>query len=532
MLEIQAWFTIYQDLSLRILMENLITILIYTAIIIGISYIAKLKARSHADFIIGGRKNSGPMTALAAGTSDMSNWLMMSLPALVFVQGLRSIWLPLALFMGAYLNWILVAPRLRAFTACLDALTLPDYFSKRFGEQGHGIKVLLAVSICIFFTLYAGASFLGGAMLCEHLFGLSYFNSLVLCSSFVLIYTILGGFVAVTWIDFFQGILMFVAILSVPIFTFYSLKSGFSLPNSISTDAYLNLFHDFSWIHIVSCLAWGFGYFGQFHIAVRFMAIKSLDELPSARRICSVWMFFALFGAVLIGFFAKIFYEGASLEKPEMLFMQLSSEVFNPWIAAWMFSAVLSAIMSSASAQLLLAASSLTEDILAPLLPATLCKHQLKLSRLGLIIVSAVSFLIAYNPKSSIFDYVGIAWAGIGASFGPLMLFSLYWDKLSYKGALFGVISGTATVLMTEAIVRLWDFHDALSGFSLIPGFIVSCLVIYMIGTVQSKAGASDAEMVVFTRIKRDYWQQLSALDRNSEVVIESKCSTTVSKFS
>ncbi|MFK7824535.1 MAG: sodium/proline symporter [Oligoflexales bacterium] len=488
-------------------MENLITILIYTAIIIGISLLAKLKAKSHADFIIGGRKNSGLMTALAAGTSDMSNWLMMSLPALVFIQGLRSIWLPLALFLGAYLNWILVAPRLRSFTASLDSLTLPDYFSKRFGERGRGIKVLLAVSICIFFTLYAGASFLGGAMLCEHLFGLSYLDSLALCSGFVLVYTILGGFVAVTWIDFFQGILMFAAILSVPIFTYFSLKSGFTLPKTVSSEDYLNMFNDFSWIHIFSCLAWGFGYFGQFHIAVRFMAIRSLDELPAARKICSIWMFFALFGAVLIGLLAKVLYEGVELEKPEMLFMQLSSEVFNPWIAAWMFSAVLSAIMSSASAQLLLASSSLTEDILAPLLPATLCKHQTKLSRLGLVIVSGISFLIALNPKSSIFDYVGIAWAGIGASFGPLMLFSLFWDKLSYKGAMLGIVSGTVTVLITETIIRLGGYHDALSGFSLIPGFIASCLVIAVLGKIEANAGNIDIERSVFAKIEGNYKQ-------------------------
>ena len=490
----------------KLLMENLITILIYTGIIIGISYLAKLKAKSHADFIIGGRKNSGPMTALAAGTSDMSNWLMMSLPALVFVQGLRSIWLPIALFLGAYFNWIFVAPRLRSFTESLDSLTLPDYFSKRLGKQGQGIKALLAVSICIFFTLYAGASFLGGAMLCEHLFGLPYHNALVLCSGFVVVYTILGGFVAVTWIDFFQGILMFIAILAVPIFTYFSLNSAAPVVVDLS-QSYFDPFHEFSWIHMLSCVAWGFGYFGQFHIAVRFMAIRSLDELPSARRICSIWMFFALMGAVLIGVCAKYFYDGVDLAKPEMLFMKLSSEVFNPWVAAWMFSAVLSAIMSSASAQLLLAASSLTEDILAPLMPATLCKHQTKLSRLGLVLVSGISFLIALNPKSSIFDYVGIAWAGIGASFGPLMLFSLFWKKLSYRGALYGVISGSVTVFLTEAVVRLGDFPDAISGLSLIPGFICSCLVIYSVGHMHARKGQSTLEQSIFQKIGSHYQQ-------------------------
>ncbi|NRA47196.1 MAG: sodium/proline symporter [Oligoflexales bacterium] len=489
-------------------MENLITILIYTGIIIGISYLAKLKAKSHADFIIGGRKNSGPMTALAAGTSDMSNWLMMSLPALVFVQGLRSIWLPIALFLGAYANWIFVAPRLRSFTASLDSLTLPDYFSKRLGQQGHGIKALLAVSIGIFFTLYAGASFLGGAMLCEHLFGLSYMHALILCSSFVLVYTILGGFVAVTWIDFFQGILMFIAILAVPIFTFFSFKSELHPVTINLSEKYFDIFHDFSWIHMLSCVAWGFGYFGQFHIAVRFMAIRSLDELPAARRICSTWMFFALLGAVFIGVGAKFYYEGATLAKPEMLFMKLSSEVFNPWVAAWMFSAVLSAIMSSASAQLLLAASSLTEDILAPLLPATLCKHQTKLSRLGLILVSAISFFIAFNPKSSIFDYVGIAWAGIGASFGPLMLFSLFWGKLTYKGGLYGVLAGSVTVFMTEAVIRLGNFPDALSGLSLIPGFISSCLVIVFKSSQDIRRGHGDGEMSIFKEIAMSYKQK------------------------
>lgn len=487
---------------LRSSMENLITILIYTGIIIAISFFAKRRAKSHADFIIGGRKNSGPMTALAAGTSDMSNWLMMSLPALVFVQGLRSVWLPIALFIGAYLNWVLVAPRLRTFTACLESLTLPDYFSKRLGGGGQGIKTLLAISICIFFTLYAGASFLGGAMLCEHLFGLSYQYALVLCSGFVVLYTILGGFVAVTWIDFFQGILMFIAILIVPMFTFLSLEPG-SLPTvaALSTD-YFNLFHDFTWIHMLSCLAWGLGYFGQFHIAVRFMAIRSLKDLPSARRICSLWMFFALLGAVLIGALAKFFYSGAELAKPEMLFMKLSSEIFNPWLAAWMFSAVLSAIMSSASAQLLLAASSLSEDIIAPVLPATFCKHQTKISRLSLLLVSLVSYVIAFNPKSSIFDYVGIAWAGIGASFGPIMLFSLFWHKLSYKSALLGIVAGSLTVFVIETLTRLWEFHEALSGFSLIPGFLVSCGFIFVIGSIEHQAGNNRKELAVFAKLK------------------------------
>lgn len=454
----------------------------YTAIILLIAYISTKVTSNLSDYVLGGRRLSGPVTALGAGASDMGSWLLMALPGLVYEFGLRMIWLPLALIAGAYCNWRFIAPRLRVYTEVAnDSLTIPEYFCNRFKDNGLMLRVAISLSIIIFFTYYAAAGFRSGAILLESIFSIDYLSALLISAGVIITYTAIGGFLAVSWIDFFQGTLMFIALLVVPVVTCLNLGGWQHAIHQIDIHSMTHLkVNNITFLGLLSLLAWGFGYFGQLHINTRFMAIRSIKELPLAQFICINWMTLALVGAVATGMFGFAFYATNPLADNNTVFIHLSQQLFNPWIAGFLLSAVISAIMSNVSAQILMSASILVEDFYHKIFRKKASdKENIWASRVILFIIASISVAIAANPTQSIFKVVAFAWSGLGAAFGPTLIFSLFWRRMTRASAICGIISGALSVI----IVRFSFVHpDLLGGFELLPGFVISSLTIYIIG--------------------------------------------------
>ena len=343
----------------------LVDFIIYGIIVFLIAAVAKSYTKSLSDYILGGRSLSGIITALSVGASDMSSWLLMALPGAVYINGVNQIWLPLALLLGAYCNWKFVAKRLRIYTEIFDdSYTLPAYLCNRFKSNGRALRIVTSFAIVVFFIFYSAAGFVSGAILTNMTFGINYLPALLISAAVVVIYITIGGFLAVSWIDFFQGTLMFMALLIVPIAGFVGLGGMQNTLHDILVvkPMFMDIFANIKFLGIVSLLAWGLGYFGQPHINLRFMAIRSVKELPIARKICMGWMTMSLLGAVLTGLVGYAFFLKAPLAKSETVFIMLSHALFNPWITGILLSAILSAIMSSVSALILMAASILAED--------------------------------------------------------------------------------------------------------------------------------------------------------------------------
>jgi sodium/proline symporter len=453
---------------------------IYIFVIFSIGYFAVHRNKTLSDYVLGGRSLSGPVAALGAGASDMSSWLLLALPGAFLLHGMNQIWLPIGLSIGAYLNWQFVAKRLRVYTEVAgDSLTVPSFFHNRFQDKSHILKTLTALVVLVFFTFYASASFVSIGLLFHTMFGLSYLKALCLGSGIILIYTIVGGFLAISWIDFFQGSLVFVALLMVPMVTLYSLKGlhpTFDLIHAQNA-SFFSVFSHTNTIAIISLLAWGLGYFGQPHILVRFMAAKNARAIPQAQFICMTWMVVALFGALFTGFFSIAYFASKPLANPETAFLYLAEDLFNPWITGVLLAAVLSANMSTTSAQLLSSSSAITEDLYHTFFRRKASEKELVLiGRLGVLIVGAVAFYLARDPyNNSILNLVSHAWAGLGASFGPVVLISLFWPRMTRNGAFVGMLIGALTVIFWPKIPVVKEVYE------LLPGFIFSSLAIFVV---------------------------------------------------
>lgn len=479
-------------------MPLLITFIGYVVIIIGIAYLSTRLTANLSDYVLAGRRLSGPVTALAAGASDMSSWLLLAVPGGVYIFGLNQVWLPIGLIIGAYLNWRITAKRLRIYTEVAnDALTIPEFLANRFQEKKMAMRIVVSLAIVIFFSFYAAANLRSGALLIQTLFAdVQFVQALLIVAGVVVSYTILGGFIAVSWVDFFQGSLMFIALLIVPIAAL-SQMGGFSTTwnNIIATSPnHLDIFHGIKALGIISLLAWGLGYFGQLHINTRFMAIRSVKELPIAWRICIGWMSCALLGAFATGLFGFMFYKPAPLNDPNIVFIVLARQLFNPWVAGILLSAVSAAIMNAVSAQILMSASILVEDFYHGIFRKNASdKENLLASRLLLLIVAAVAVLIASRPNQSIFKAVGFAWAGLGSTFGPVLLFSLYWRRMTQEAAIWGMLAGASTVIIWETLTAMFpgfNHPDLLAGFALVPGFTISSLVVLVVAHISPKPSA------------------------------------------
>ncbi|MBU2919095.1 sodium/proline symporter PutP [Psychrosphaera sp. F3M07] len=466
-----------------------ITLGLYFLVMLAIGLYSYRKSTSDlSGYMLGGRSLPPSVAALSAGASDMSGWILMGLPGAMFVSGLSSSWIGLGLFIGAFINYIVVAPRLRVYTEkAKDALTVPDYFAKRFNDSSLTLRLVASTVIVIFFTLYTSSGLVAGGKLFETSFGLDYSMGLVVTASVVVAYTLFGGFLAVSLTDFVQGCIMFVAVILVPIIAFTQFDSLAELTSIISAinPTYFDWFEGLSFIAIMSSMAWGVGYFGQPHIIVRFMALRSVKDMPTMRNIGMGWMFVALVGALAVGFTGVAYVNKFNLGAidPETIFLVFSNLLFHPLITGFLLAAILAAIMSTISSQLLVSSSSLTDDFYKTFLNRDASDKELVLvGRISVFMVAVVAGLLALDRNSSVLSLVSNAWAGFGAAFGPLVIFSLYWKKMTKQAALAGMVVGAATVLIWIYAPLTIDGKSLSSWiYEIVPGFICSSIAIYVV---------------------------------------------------
>ena len=460
-----------------------ISLYILTVYIIG--YVASRTTKNVSDYIIGDRKLNTYTTALGAGAADMSGWLMMALPGLVFLDGVTGIWLPIGLTIGAYLNWKFIAKRLRKYTHHFgNSLTIPAYFANRFNDKSNILRIVTAATIIMFFTLYIASAFVGCAFVFELVLDLEYTDALLLSALIIVSYTSLGGFTAINWIDVFQGSLMLFALLIVPI-AIVSHLGGLTDTVNILDKSGTNITNPFlkmDNIKITSLLTWGLGYFGQPHILVRFMGAKSYQIIDKSRIICMSWMVLSLIGAFLVGLFGAALYPNGIIN-PETIFLKVSDMLFSPWISGILFAAVLSAIMSTISAQLLVSSSSLVEDITLQICSKDFLKRNgLIINKLAVLVIAVIAVVLAYNPKNTVLSLVEHAWAGLGATIGPVVLLSLYWEKMTKFGAVLGIILSASTVIIWKNLSGgIFDLYE------IVPGFIMCCLGIFLGSMLERK---------------------------------------------
>ncbi|MDR1456808.1 MAG: sodium/proline symporter PutP [Puniceicoccales bacterium] len=454
---------------------------LYFATMIGIGIYFCRKNKNVSDYILGSRRLGAWVTSLSAEASDMSGWLLMGLPGLAYTCGGCAIWTAIGLILGTYANWRWVANRLRAYTELAgNALTIPDFLQNRFSSRSESIRVFSAIFIFFFFVIYVSSGLIAGGKLFSLILPVSYFQAVCVTAAITASYTLIGGFSAVCWTDAIQGMMMFLAVVGVPIAAIYHCggigrtiqllySSGREFINPmLATDG-----RTLSPIKIISMLAWGLGYFGQPHILVRFMAVRSPREIPLARQIAMHWVSWSLLAAVLVGilghFCLPTELEGSAIEN---IFLLLVNGLFSPLFVSLILLGILAAIMSTASSQLLVAASSFSRDLYATVFRRDAkSKELLWISRGSVLAVSLLAVFFAQNPESLILDVVAYAWAGFGACLGPALLFSLFWWRTTERGVLVGIIAGGITVF-------LWRKFMPIDLYEIIPGFLISSLAI------------------------------------------------------
>jgi sodium/proline symporter len=461
------------------------TIVLYMGVCLVLGFVAYRRTTNLADFILGGRSLGSWVTAFSAQASDMSGWLLMGLPGLAYLAGFDAAWLAAGLIIGTWLNWRFIAAPLRIRTEQLgDSLTMPDYFERRFDDRSRVLRTITALLILVFFTFYASSGFVATGRLFESLFGMHYHDAMFWGSFVMLAYTFFGGFLAVSWSDVLQGTLMFFALILVAAMG-VGLAGGFG--DMLATlearePALLDPFlgsggEALGAIGIASLLAWGLGYPGQPHILARFMAIRSVEEMPTARRVAMVWVIVVLLAAIVVGL------AGAALISPpltgpdtEKVFIQLATTHLHPVLAGLCLAGILAAIMSTASAQLLVASSAFAQDFYKGLFRSDPGRAELLWVGRGAVLgIALLAYLLALNPENKVLDLVAWAWAGFGAAFGPAIVLSLYWPRMTRNGALAGMLVGGATVI-------LWKQGSGgiFALYEMVPGVMLSTLAIWV----------------------------------------------------
>ncbi|EPS5651511.1 sodium/proline symporter PutP [Campylobacter coli] len=453
----------------------------YAALMLYIGFYFYRQNKNTEDYFLGERSLGPVVSALSAGASDMSGWLLMGLPGALYASGLIESYIAIGLSIGALLNWSFVAKRLRIYTSVIaNSITIPDYFETRFDDDKHILRIVCAIVILIFFTFYVSSGLVGGAKLFEATFGIRYEYALTTGTLIIVAYTFLGGYKAVCWTDLLQGLLMMGALIVVPAVMLYHL-GGFgeamAVIEEIKPNA-LSMGEGIGALSIVSALAWGLGYFGQPHILVRFMSIRSTKDIPAATFVGISWMVISLIGACFIGLLgiAYVHKFELTLQDPEKIFIVMSQLLFNPWIAGILLSAILAAIMSTASSQLLVSSSTIAEDFYKRIFNKEASnKTVMNLGRIGVLLVALVAFVISTDKESSVLSIVAYAWAGFGASFGSVMLFSLFWSRMTRIGAILGMITGAVmVVLWKNYLAELFNFPI----YEIVPGFVAASAVI------------------------------------------------------
>ena len=459
----------------------------YLLVVAAIGAYALRRTRTTHDYVIGGRTLSAPVAALSAGASDMSGWLLLGLPGAVYAAGFGEAWIVVGLVCGAWANWHLVAGRLRDFSERLDgAVTLPQFFARRVGAGGAmRLPALVATLLVLyFFSIYTAAGFVAGAKLFESTLGIDYAAALWIGVVVVLAYTALGGFLAVSWTDFFQALLMVSALLLVAALAFVHATGGASaIAETAAAPGALA---------VIGALAWGLGYFGQPHVLARFMAIDGVASVPRARRLNLAWMIVGGAAAVAVGVGGADYFGAGRLEDAETVFIRLAAELLPTWLAGVVVAGILAAVMSTVDSQLLVAATALVEDVARPLAKTLTDRAALLASRATVAGIALVAGLIAMDPNNKVLALVAYGWAGLGASFGPALLACLFWRRVSEAGVVGGMVAGAA-------VTAFWHYRDGgiFDLYEIVPGFLAGGLAIFAL----SRAGRRSGE--IFDALRR-----------------------------
>lgn len=463
---------------------QLIALIIYFAIMIAIGIHAYRRTPDHESYMLAGRKLPSWAAALSAGASDMSGWLMMGLPGAIFAFGLIEAWIAIGLTIGAYLNWMFIAPRLRSYTeVAKNSITIPSFFENRLHDRSRSLRVASGVIVLVFFVFYVSSMMVAGGEFFNVAFDTPYVTGMLIVAGVTLAYTLIGGFLGASLTDVVQGTLMMLSLLVIPVIALFSVGGVGDVTSAIrEVDASrLSFFGEGGFsgattILIISGLAWGLGYFGQPHIIVRFMAMKSPGDATAARRVGISWMIISLIGAVITGLVGIAYFQqsGTELDNPEHVVLALSDILMHPLIVGFVFAAVAAAIMSTVSSQLIVSSSAFVEDIYGMLGRKTSQRSLLIMGRVCVLIVGIIATLLALDPADTILNLVAFAWAGFGASFGPAIMLSLFWKRLSNWGALAGMVSGAATVF-------IWSSYGpeifGQSLYEIVPGFLINVVV-------------------------------------------------------
>ncbi|MFT6178424.1 MAG: SSS family solute:Na+ symporter [Akkermansiaceae bacterium] len=483
-----------------------ISLILYFGLMIAIGFYAARKSTSNSeDFMLGGRNLHPAVAALSAGASDMSGWLLLGLPGALYAAGMIEAWIGIGLFAGALVNWIVVAPRLREQTERYDnALTIPQFLANRFPSKAMALRMISAVIVVVFFVVYTASGLVAGGKLFVSAFGdlinLSMMSDYVFGVWFtlgiVLTYTVIGGFLAVSLTDFVQGCIMMLALVVMPLVVLTSGQGdGMAAAGERLTEMdphYLSLFEGLTFFGFLSAISWGLGYFGQPHIIVRFMAVRSVADVAKARRIGMSWMAVSVLGAVGLGIFGRAYIErnGIVIDDPETIFIVLADLLFHPLITGFLYAALLAAIMSTISSQLLVSSSSLTEDFYRLFLNKKASQtHLVTVGRVSVVLVGVVAAFMADDPNSKILKLVSNAWAGFGAAFGPMIILSLTWKKMSGTGAIAGMLTGAVTVILWISLGWSDSFLGGPGIYEIIPGFTLAWLAIVLVSRFTQTPG-------------------------------------------
>ncbi|MCG9546681.1 sodium/proline symporter PutP [Vibrio sp. Isolate33] len=464
------------------------TFIAYLIMMLAIGVIAYKRTSNSTDYFLGGRSLGPWPAALSAGASDMSGWLLLGLPGYAYAAGFEAFWLAGGLLVGTWANWLISAKRLRTYSITTESLTLPEFLSRRFNDNSKLIQTISAFFILLFFLFYTSSGLVAGGKLFETVFGLDYTTAVIIGTVCVVSYTLFGGFLAVSWTDLVQGLLMSAALLIVPI---AAMNGGLG---QLSTDLHninpelLTLWNDakgepLSAIAIISLAAWGLGYFGQPHILARFKATRSNKDLTTARRIAVVWSALSMVGAMLVGLVGLIYVTNSGapkLDDGEKIFMLLVNAMFHPVIAGILLAAILAAIMSTADSQLLVSSSALAEDLYKQVLKKDATSEEIvRVGRFAVILISLIALVLAMTPDSSVLGLVSYAWAGFGAAFGPAIVLSLYWSRMNRKGALAGIVVGGVTIVLWKQFTGGW-----FDVYEIVPGIILSTISIVIVSLI------------------------------------------------
>lgn len=459
---------------------------LYLTILITIGFASKKRHQTSGDFILGSRKMNFWLTALAAHASDMSSWIFMAYPAVIYALGLSQAWAAIGLTLFMFLNWQFVAPRLRVMTESYESLTLSSFFESRFSDTTGLIRIATVIASLIFYTIYISSGLVALGLLIETLFGFSYIVGISIGIFVIIPYLFIGGYITLAWTDFFQGLFLMSVIVFVPLYALthsgglnviaQAMKSSSSLSSFLPENSWSG------WISIlfITC-GWGLGYFGQPHIITKFMGISDVTEIPKSKWVGISWQIISLSAATLVGIVGVVFYQNSGLDNQQLIFIEMALRLFPPFIATFILCAILGATITCMDSQILVLASNLTEDFYKRIIrKSASSKELLLISRLSIILIALISYAIACTTTSSIFSLVSYAWFGLGAAFGPLVLFSLYSKRANRAGAWGGLISGTLIALTWPLINRLFSIEIP----SLIPGFLISSFTIWALSSI------------------------------------------------